>query len=123
MTNDKISLNDHSDFDLSNQINDFIYKAVRTEKVHYGKVIIFRTICPNCDETLFRNDLDFICDTCSIDFKGIIDSLRIEVTSPSRKTPSSRSTNPPEGSSGPAGLSISEPRGTSRHPATCAHPR
>ena len=90
MTNDKISLNTHSDCDFSNQINDFINESVRTEKVHYGKVIMFRAICPNCDEILFGNDLHFKCDGCSVEFKGKIDSLRIEVTSPTRKTPSKK---------------------------------
>ena len=65
-------------------------ELVPTEKVHYGKVIMFRTIFPNCDETLFRNDLHFKCEGCSVELKGEIDSLRIEVTSPTRKTPSKK---------------------------------
>jgi len=61
---------------------------VHTEKVHYGKVTMFRTSCPKCEEILFRPNLNFKCDVCAHRFQGTIESLRIEVTSPGRRTPS-----------------------------------
>ncbi len=89
MTNDKIfSKKFTSGSDNFKSEEDIIYDLVPTEKVHYGKVIIFRTNCPKCEETLFQPNLDFICDVCSHEFKGSIDSLRIEVSTPIRKIPS-----------------------------------
>ena len=61
---------------------------VQAEKVFYGKVIMYSANCPSCDETQFEPCLDFKCDICLHEFKGTIDSLRIEVSSAKRKRPS-----------------------------------
>ena len=63
-------------------------ESVHVEKVFYGKVIMFRTNCPKCEETLFEPNLDFKCDVCACQFQGIVTSLRTEVDRPRRKKPS-----------------------------------
>jgi len=72
----------------TNQVEYINNELVHTEKVYYGKVIMFRTNCPKCEETLFQPNLDFTCGVCAHRFQGEIESLRIEVTSASRRTPS-----------------------------------
>ena len=71
-----------------NPPEDINNELVHVEKVFYGKVIMFRTNCPKCEETLFQPNLDFKCGVCAHRFQGEIESLRIEVTSASRRTPS-----------------------------------
>ena len=71
-----------------NLVEHFHNGLVHVEKVFYGKVIMFRTNCPKCEETLFEPNLDFKCDVCSHQFQGIVTSLRTEVDRPRRKKPS-----------------------------------
>ena len=72
----------------TNPPEDINNELVHVEKVFYGKVIMFSTNCPKCEETLFQPNLDFKCGVCAHRFQGEIESLRIEVTSASRRTPS-----------------------------------
>ena len=67
---------------------DNVNIVVHVEKVFYGKVIMFRTNCPKCKETLFEPKLHFKCDVCSLQFQGIVTSLRTEVDRPRKKKPS-----------------------------------
>ena len=71
-----------------NPPEDINNELVHVEKVHYGKVIMFRTNCPKCEETLFQPNLDFKCDVCSHQFQGTVTSLRTEVDRPRYKKPS-----------------------------------